>query len=240
MAQLAVEAIALSRGAGAHSEVIPGGTIVGLAGLDGHGQEEFLEILAGRRRPAAGHVAVDDVRVDNIRSATRAGIAYLPRDRRKTGVFPNLSVLDNFAVASLEADRSGPFLNFARRRARYETFRDQLSIVAANPDRSISQLSGGNQQKVLLARMLARNPSVLLLNDPTRGVDIATRHVLYDSFRRLAQQGLTLVALSSEIEEVIALCDPVLVFHEGEISARLTGEQRISKRVVDAMFGHPA
>ncbi len=106
-----------------------------------------------------------------------------------------------------------------------------------SPDLPITGLSGGNQQKVLLARLLARDPDVLLLNDPTRGVDVATRRVLYGVFRELADAGMTLVVLSSEIEEVIHLCDRVLVFREKRLAARLGEGEKTNERVIAAMFG---
>ena len=127
-------------------------------------------------------------------------------------------------------------LSFAGRRKRYSAFREQMSVVAQDPTASIMNLSGGNQQKVLLARLLARRPDVLLLNDPTRGVDIATRATLYKVFRDLADEGMTLVVLSSEIEEAVGLCDEVLVFRENHLSDRLSGEDKTGDNVIAAMF----
>ena len=194
------------------------GEIVGLAGLDGHGQEEFLAVLAGLRFPLRGKVLVTTDRgeqaIGGFRHAVRLGVAYLPRDRRTTGVFATMSVVDNFA-----------------------TFRSALSVVARSDRASIESLSGGNQQKVLLARVLALEPRVLLLDDPTRGVDAGTRLVLYDVFRKLAAQGMTLVLVSTEIEELRSLCDRVVVFRDGDVEARLDREEITSERVVSAMFG---
>lgn len=219
---------------------VPPGAIFGLAGLDGHGQETFIECLAGLHKPADG--VIEAVRpagarpITGFREAARTGIVYLPRDRRRQGVFPNLSVLDNFAIASVDQDKRFGLLSMARRRKRYEAFRDQMSVVAKDPSASIMNLSGGNQQKVLLARLLARRPDVLLLNDPTRGVDIATRATLYKVFRDLADEGMTLVVLSSEIEEAVGLCDEVLVFRENHLSDRLSGEAKTGDNVIAAMF----
>ncbi|TIW18895.1 MAG: sugar ABC transporter ATP-binding protein, partial [Mesorhizobium sp.] len=116
----------------------------------------------------------------------------------------------------------------------------RLSIVAPRPDAAITTLSGGNQQKVLLARALALQPNVLLLNDPTRGVDVATRHVLYDVFRGLAAEGMALVILSSEIEEILLLCHRVLVFREQRVSAEFSGSEMTTDAVIAAMFGRAA
>ena len=144
-----------------------------------------------------------------MRSAVAAGIAYLPRDRRATGIFPTQSVLDNFAISSVGRDR-GPLglIDGGSAVPATSASAGRLSIVAPRPDAPITTLSGGNQQKVLLARALALEPAVLLLNDPTRGVDVATRQVLYGVFRELAGEGMGLVILSTEIEEVLLLCQP--------------------------------
>jgi ABC-type sugar transport system ATPase subunit len=241
--RLRVEDVSLIPGAERHNETILRGEIVGLAGLDGHGQEAFLEILAGLRRPASGGVFVrrpigDVVAVTGFRQATRCGIAYLARDRRANGIFPSLSILDNFAMVTLADDTRFGLINARKRRRRFEAYREQLSIVAAAGDNAITTLSGGNQQKVLLARWLAREPRILLLNDPTRGVDQRTRETLYTTFRELARDaGMALVVLSSELEELVRLCDRVLVFREHRLAARLSGAAIGSETVIAAMFG---
>jgi ribose transport system ATP-binding protein len=149
-----------------------------------------------------------------------------------------LSILDNFSIVSMKRDLRFGLIGRRSQRARYEDYRRQLSIVAPSPDRLITALSGGNQQKVLLARWLALAPRVLLLNDPTRGVDQRTRETLYHVFRDLARrEGMALVVLSTEIEEILRLCDRVLVFREQRVAARLAGAEISNDRVIAAMFG---
>jgi len=242
--ELRVADVALRPGRRSFSEKIGAGEIVGLSGLDGHGQERFLEILTGLLPSAGGEVLVGPAggasRVTTFRHAVRSGIAYLPRDRRATGIFPSLSILDNFAIATVWRDVRGGFISNRSRKARYAEFHKRLGIVAPTSSAPITALSGGNQQKVLLARWLAHNPRFLLLNDPTRGVDIATRQTLYAVFRELAAAGMALVVLSTEIEEIVALCDRVLVFREDELSATLAGDDLTGERVIAAMFGRSA
>ncbi len=239
--ELSVADLALGPGKAPFSETVRAGEIVGLSGLDGHGQERFLEILAGLAGAGGGEVVVGDgrtrTRVEGFRHAVRSGIAYLPRDRRATGIFPSLSILDNFSIATVWRDVRGGLISNRSRRARYEAFHKRLAIVAPNSGAPITSLSGGNQQKILLARWLAHNPRFLLLNDPTRGVDIATRHTLYGVFHELAKDGMALVVLSTEIEEIVALCDRVLVFREEELFATLSGDDLTGDRVIAAMFG---
>jgi ribose transport system ATP-binding protein len=219
------------------------GEIVGLAGLEGHGQDRFLEVLCGLQPAAAGSVSVrrrggDDVPLTSLAEATRHGVAYLPRDRRATGVFPGQTVFDNFAIAAMPRHAR---LGVVRRRGlrqRLDGFRERLSMVYGAPDAGIGTLSGGNQQKVLLARWLACEPRLILMNDPTRGVDLGTRMKLYDTFRELARdEGIPLVVLSTEIEEILQLCDRVLVFREQAVARELAGAELQMHRVIAAMFG---
>lgn len=242
--RLTVDNLTLKDGARPIVQTFKAGEIVGLAGLDGHGQQIFLEALAGLVTPASGQVSVSrqgqGKPLRGFRQAVANGIAYLPRDRRATGIFPSMSVLDNFAISTVWKDAPAGLITPARRRERFEAYRQKLSIKVPDLDAPITTLSGGNQQKVLLARALALRPDVLLLNDPTRGVDVATRHVLYGVFRELAADGMTLVILSSEIEEILLLCGRLLVFREHEISAEMAGAEMTAGNVISAMFGKAA
>lgn len=241
---LTVRELVMAPGQAPFSQTIAAGEIVGLAGLDGHGQERFLKLLAGLETPPEGAVFLErpDGRspITSFRKAVASGIAYLPRDRRSTGIFPTQSVLDNFAISTVWRDARLGLISAQKRRQRYEVFRSRLSIIAPKPDAPITTLSGGNQQKVLLARALALEPAFLLLDDPTRGVDVATRHVLYDVFRDLAAQRMGLVILSSEIEEILLLCHRVLVFREQRLAAELAGGGMTADSVIAAMFGRAA
>lgn len=216
--------------------------ILGLAGLDGHGQALFLEALAGVRPAPEGLVEVMGAQgqqaIATREQASRAGVSYLPSDRKRNGIFPNLSVLENFYLGNLPRFSHSGWLDKVAARMALDQVRDELSITYATHDMPIGRLSGGNQQKVLLARAMASNPDILLLNEPTRGVDIQTRHVLYDYFRRgVAEQGLTLVVLSTELDEIMELCDRVIVFRDFGISARLDKSEMSMDRLMAAMFG---
>ncbi|RUW94559.1 ATP-binding cassette domain-containing protein [Mesorhizobium sp. M7A.F.Ca.US.010.02.1.1] len=244
-AALTVRDLIIAPGASPITQAIAPGEIVGLAGLDGHGQELFLKMLVGLEPPHGGTIVLDlpggePRKITGFRKAVSSGIAYLPRDRRANGIFPSQSVLDNFAVSTLSRDTRLGLISPAARKARYDIYREKLSIAAPRPDAPITTLSGGNQQKVLLARALALEPAILLLNDPTRGVDVATRHVLYDVFRGLAAGGMGLVILSSEIEEILLLCQRVLVFRENEVAAEIAGDALTTDSVILAMFGRAA
>jgi ribose transport system ATP-binding protein len=218
------------------------GEIVGLAGLEGHGQEKFLLTLCGLSTLTEGLVEVSlsdgkTVSIKNLSTAAKAGVAYLPRDR-KQGIFPALSVLDNFRIATLSDGVRLGILDHRVHRSRLAQFRERLSIVFASPTAPITSLSGGNQQKILLARWMAASPRVLLLNDPTRGIDMATKFSLYKVFRETVSTGETsLVLLSTEIEELQELCHRVLVFRDDTLFTELRRPQITRASILTAMFG---
>jgi ribose transport system ATP-binding protein len=218
------------------------GEILGLAGLEGQGQVEFVECLCGLRRPAAGQLLAlgdggEGRAVRGYRAANRLGIRYVPRDRRHEGLFGPMSVFDNFAVTLWSDFNRLGLLRRQEARKRFADFAESSRLVSASPRRSISILSGGNQQKVLLGRWIAMRPRVLVVNDPLRGVDHNTKEELYRLFRRLAADGVAIIFLSTEIVELLTLTDQIAVFHEGSLVAMLPTEMSSDTDVVAAMFG---
>lgn len=216
------------------------GEIVGLAGLDGEGHADFVRALAGIEAPAGGKVLVgtggEEVEVDSERVATRNGVVYVPGDRKAEGILPNQTILENFGLPSY---REHSRLGLISRRGVGRSFQRlaaPLRLQAGRAPDLITSLSGGNQQKVIIARWLARKPRVILLNDPTRGVDIVTKKDLYVSLRELTDSGATIIFLSTEVEELTALCDRILVFRHQTIAAEMTAGAK-PKEVVAGMFG---
>lgn len=239
---LGFDGITLAPGKAPVSGQLRMGEIAGLAGLEGQGQEEFLLHLAGFRPRAPGQVTAHGPEgahpLRNHHEAARQGVTYLPRDRRATGIFPVLSVLDNFGISALR--RFSRLRVIDRRRQREELARQTefLSIRYLSMGAPITALSGGNQQKVLLARMLALKPRVMLLNDPTRGVDLNTRLKFYEAFRQLARdEGIAFVILSSEIEEILQICDNVSIFRDFERTQVIPKAEMSMSAVMAAMFG---
>ena len=216
-----------------------GGELVGLAGLEGQGQDLFLRTLAtGASTGDVMRMQSDEANV--IHSAVRAaelGVAYVPRDRRSEALFSSLSIRENFAVPTLSLDRQWGIVRRRRTEARFRRYREQLNIVAPFMGHSITTLSGGNQQKVVMARWLAAGPAVLLLNDPTRGVDLNAKRDLYRLFRALANDGVSVVMVSTEVDELIELMDRVLVFREGSVSAEISRVDLSRETLVAAFFG---
>ncbi|MGA5433764.1 sugar ABC transporter ATP-binding protein [Streptomyces cellulosae] len=219
------------------------GEIVGLAGLVGSGRSEILETVYGARKPDTGRVLVDGkpLRPGSVRAAVRAGLGLAPEERKAQALLMLESVTRNVSVSSMSRfaragwiDR-GAELGAARAAVR------ELSLRPDNPDVPVRTLSGGNQQKAVLARWLLRGCRVLLLDEPTRGVDVGARAELYAVVRRLADEGLAVLLVSSEVPEVLGLADRVLVLREGSVVHTAPARELDEHRVLDlVMEGSPA
>lgn len=221
--------------------VIRSGEIIGLAGLDGQGQSQFLQTIAGVRRPLAGQVVADTldqpVTIGSLKTAEDARLAFVSGDRRKYGIFPNLDIFENFAMHHYRRHRRRGVIDQTAVRRKFDSQVTGLGIKFGNRRKLITSLSGGNQQKVLIGRALATSPHVIALDDPTRGVDVGTKRELHARLAELAEAGSAVVYLSSEIEECIGLCDRVAVFRGGSLFAWLEGDDMTNDNILAAMFG---
>jgi ABC-type sugar transport system ATPase subunit len=222
---------------------IRAGEVIGLAGLEGHGQNEFLEALWGENVIAGEvvrHLPGGDVVVRSPVHAANCDIAYVPRERGLDSLFSWMTIRENFALPTLGADTRFGWLSPRSSRRRLGTYTDRLQIVLGSPEDAITTLSGGNQQRVIIARWLAFGPRVLLLNDPTRGIDINAKRDLYALFSALAADNLAIVMLSTELDEHVELMDRVLVFREHELSRELGRGELSREALVAAFFGENA
>jgi ABC-type sugar transport system ATPase subunit len=216
------------------------GELIGLAGLEGHGQNEFLEALWGENTSGGEVVRHSPGGETVVRSPVHAAncdIAYVPRERGLDSLFSWMSIRENFAMPTLAADTRGGWLSPRSSRRRLNQYVDRMQIVLGSPEDAITTLSGGNAQRVIIARWLAFGPKVLLLNDPTRGIDINAKRDLYALFTALANEGLAVVMLSTELDEHVELMDRVLVFREHELSAELDRAALSREALVAAFFG---
>ncbi|MFF2012083.1 sugar ABC transporter ATP-binding protein [Streptomyces sp. NPDC058195] len=218
------------------------GEIVGLAGLVGSGRSEILETVYGARRPGAGHVRVAGKRLrpGSVRAAVAAGIGLAPEERKAQALLMLESVTRNVSVSSVSRFARGGWIDRAAelRAARGAT--RALSLRPDDPGTPVRALSGGNQQKAVLARWLLRGCRVLLLDEPTRGVDVGARAELYAVIRRLADEGLAVLLVSSELPEVLGLADRVLVLRDGRVVHTAPARDLDERRVLDlVMEGEP-
>ena len=238
---IAAEGVMLREGAQPLDARVRPGEVVGLGGLEGHGQEAFLQMLAGLRRPFAGSVSTIDEgarrAIANANDAAAMGVAYVPRDRKAEGIFAPLSVLDNFVIPSISRDSHWGLLSIKGMIRRFQSFAEAFAIKAARPSLRITSLSGGNQQKVIIARWLATEPRVLLLNDPTRGVDHATKQDIYARLHEIAARGIAIVMLSTEVDELLTYMDRVMVFREGTLFTEFGRDDIDRQRLIASFFG---
>jgi ABC-type sugar transport system ATPase subunit len=215
------------------------GEILGIAGLQGHGQTELLNCLAGVYPKDAGEITLNGrpVRYRSPRQAVKLGITLAPEDRKTLGLCLRLSVRENLALSSLHKRQ---MLGIVRRKVETLLVQDlihNLTIKTPEARQTVVNLSGGNQQKVVLGKCLAVKPSVLLFNEPTRGIDVGTKQEFYKIMRRLVQEGIAIIVYSSELLEVIGLCDRVLVMYEGRAVTSLAGDDISEKNIMRYAMG---
>ncbi len=222
------------------------GEIVGVTGLDGQGQADFAKVLAGVQQPLNGWISVVQngtaEQIIDMQTARKAGISYVSGDRKKDGVLPNMSIFENMVMSIYPTQSVAGFLRFINRAKLNPIFEhetNQLATKMGNSGNLIGSLSGGNQQKILIARSFAENPGVMVLNDPARGIDVGAKLDLYRNLRDFAAKGNAVVFLSSEIEEFTDLCSRVLVFRGGIVSSEFTPPFD-TNLILNATFGRGA
>ena len=219
---------------------IRSGEIVGLAGLVGSGRTELAQTVFGLTPADAGEVLVHGRPVD-VRSpahAIEAGIAYLPEDRKRHGVVPEMAIDENVSLASLDAVARGGLIDRGRERDQAERYVDQLRIKSASVASEVESLSGGNQQKVALARWLATSPTILILDEPTQGVDVGSKSEIHALMQELAGRGLAVLMISSELPEILGMSDRIAVMRGGKIAGMLSREDATQERVLAMALGH--
>jgi monosaccharide-transporting ATPase len=217
------------------------GEIVGLGGLLGAGRSETAMAIAGALPLDGGEVIVAGkrLRTGSVAAAMRAGVVMLPEDRKADGILPDLSVRENIVLAALPRLSAAGVVSRKRQDAIVDTFMKRLRIKASSPDQRVGDLSGGNQQKVLLARLLCTEPKVLLLDEPTRGIDVGAKAEVQGLVDELAADGLGVVLISSEFDEVIEGSDSIVVLREGRVVTELHGADVNEAALLSALAEEP-
>ncbi|HSQ79245.1 MAG TPA: sugar ABC transporter ATP-binding protein, partial [Candidatus Bathyarchaeia archaeon] len=215
------------------------GEVLGFSGLLGAGRTELMRAVFAADPLESGSLRLEGrpVRFRSIRDAVRAGIAYVPEDRKSQGLFLDQSVEDNIVAASLGRSSRHGFLRPRLCQAQAEAYRGELRIAMRDPDQEMRALSGGNQQKALLARWLAAAPKVLIVDEPTRGIDVGAKVEIHRLLRDYARKGNGVIVVSSEMPELIGLCDRILVLREGRLAGELAGAAASEQALIRLAVG---
>jgi ribose transport system ATP-binding protein len=219
------------------------GEILGLGGLDGQGQRELLLALFGVLRGCAGKIEIDGKAVlissPVVARANEIGMALIPEDRKTEGLMLPMSVRENLSFAALDRMSTAGVIDRGRQQSLVDRMMELLAIKSFSVDAPVGSLSGGNQQKVVIAKWLIRQPRILLLSDPTRGIDVGTKQEIYQLLRRLADEDAAIVFYSTDYDELIGCCDRVLVLYEGRIKKELVGSEITEQNLIASALDLP-
>lgn len=215
------------------------GEVLGLAGLEGAGRTELMELLFGVKRPDAGTIYLNGkpVQIHSPGEAKAHGIAYLTKDRKNKGLFLRKSITENILAANLDRFSKKGLVQPGQARADAEAYREKFDIKTPDVDKLVSQLSGGNQQKVLLSMWISRGPQLLLIDEPTRGIDVGTKETIHSLIRQFAKQGMGVIIVSSDMPELIGASDRIVAMYEGKISGELALHEITEQRVMALTSG---
>ncbi|MGN0452151.1 MAG: sugar ABC transporter ATP-binding protein [Acutalibacteraceae bacterium] len=210
------------------------GEILGVAGLDGSGRTELLENLFGVATRRSGKLTLDGkpIRNRNARESIKNGFALLTEERRATGIFGILNIRENATVSSLNKCRIGPFLSKKKLKKNTDWCIDSMHVKTPTQETKIRSLSGGNQQKVILGRWLLTEPTVLLLDEPTRGIDVGAKYEIYELIIDLAARGKTVIMVSSEMPELLGVCDRILVMSGGRLAGEVNAADATQEEIM--------
>ncbi len=215
------------------------GEVLGFYGLVGAGRSECMQAIFGITRPSNGSLFIDGKQISpkSPADAIAQGLVYVPEDRGKQGAITGLAIVNNIALPSLNTTSSKGFVRMAREYALARQYTARLELKAAALDQHVGELSGGNQQKVVIAKWLATQPAVIILDEPTKGIDIGSKAAVHAFMRELASQGLAIIMVSSEIPEIIGMSDRIIVMREGRQVAQFSQQQATPENLVRAAAG---
>lgn len=213
------------------------GEILGLAGLLGAGRTETARIIFGCDVPDSGQIFVEgkEVSIKSPEDAIQAGLAFCTENRREEGIFPDVSVQNNLTICSLDQLTKGGFINSGRRKQLSDDYIKKLLIKTPSGEQLIKNLSGGNQQKVILSRWMAVNPKLIILDEPTRGIDVGAKAEIEKLIYEFSNQGISVLFISSEMAELVRNCDRILVLRDGKLMGELSGQDISEKSIMQTI-----
>ncbi|MDQ0429210.1 ribose transport system ATP-binding protein [Planomicrobium stackebrandtii] len=215
------------------------GQIVGFTGLAGDGRTELFESLFGYRKKYAGTVKVKGqaVKINHPRKALQAGLGYVPKDRKENAIIKDLSVIHNMSLSSMGNFERLGFIQDKKEQQKFNAYKKLLNIKVHNPRITIDKLSGGNQQKVIIAKWLEAETDILIFDNPTQGIDVGAKQEIYQQIIALAKLGKAIIILSSEAPEVMRICHNIHVMYHGEITAHFTGDEASEEEIMHYATG---
>ncbi|MGI2328989.1 sugar ABC transporter ATP-binding protein [Planococcus sp. YIM B11945] len=215
------------------------GEIVGFTGLAGDGRTELFESLFGYRKKYTGDVLINGqvVKIDHPRKALKAGIGFVPRDRKENAIIKDLSVIHNMSLSSMGNFEKSGFISDKEERLKFQVYKEALNIKVHNPSITIDKLSGGNQQKVIIAKWLEAETEILIFDNPTQGIDVGAKQEIYHQIVDLARLGKAVIILSSEAPEVMRICHAINVMFQGEVTARFTADEATEEEIMQYATG---
>jgi ABC-type sugar transport system ATPase subunit len=213
------------------------GEILGIAGLVGAGRTEMARALFGADRFDSGSILIEGrpVAISSPRDAIAQGIGLVPEDRKQQALFLALGIRANLTIAAQERISNGIFISASKEAALVEEYRKLLNIRMASPDQIVGNLSGGNQQKVVLARWLALRPKVLIVDEPTRGIDVGAKAEVHNLLFQMAQSGIAIIVISSELPEMLAMADRIVTMREGRVTGEVFGPEATQEKLMTMM-----
>jgi inositol transport system ATP-binding protein len=216
---------------------VRGGEILGIAGLVGAGRTEFARAVFGADPALVDRIEIDGqpVVIRSPRDAIRHGIGLVPEDRKQQALFLQQAIRRNFSVASLERFSPAWFMDETKEAAELARFKATMNVRMTGPDQIVGNLSGGNQQKIVLARWLALDPRILIVDEPTRGIDVAAKAEVHELLDQLASRGIAVIAISSELPEVLAIADRIVTMREGRLTGELSPQEATQEQLMTLM-----
>lgn len=213
------------------------GEILGLCGLVGSGRTEIARAVCGIDKSQSGDIYLygEKISINNCKDAAKAGICYLTEDRKKDGLFLDMSLSENIIAPQIFSFCRRGFVSEKQAENTTAKYKGMLNVKYSSVSQNIGSLSGGNQQKLMLAKLLAMKPKVLFLDEPTRGIDVGAKAEIHQLLRRLSNEGISIIVISSEMPEMIGICDRVVVINVGEIVGEFSGEELTQKQIVSAI-----
>jgi len=215
------------------------GEILGVTGLLGDGRRELFQAIFGSGEIESGSLYLHDkkVRIKNTTDALKKGIGYLPRNRKENGIIKDMDIFDNASIVTWPLFDHWGVIDQERQQQKFEEQVEKLRIKMGSKTDSINSLSGGNQQKIVLAKWLTANPDIFILDNPTQGVDVGAKEDIYDIILKLAEEDIAVIILSSEAKEIIRICDRALVMYHGVIQGELERDQMTEHEIMRLATG---